>query len=238
MTVKGSHPRLKRPLVQEAVFEIRFETRASWGVLPGRVFEQVKEKFPETEDLPASHLPPEVGPLHLPRHRFLSARRGRMIQLGVGMVSTNHLSYEDYAAFLSDSLHMIEVAYSLGLLTEIGRLGLRYVNSADLDRPWSEILSIRVEAPPEWESEDSVRNFRWVSPADQVGKLTAITSWPVEGDNTRRVVFDLDCFLENPGALDKASLEEWHREAHERVYQAFVSGLMPKYFSSLREEGE
>ena len=47
------------PIV-EAVFEARFVSPEAWTTMPGLLFAQIREKYPEQKDLPLTQLPEEI----------------------------------------------------------------------------------------------------------------------------------------------------------------------------------
>lgn len=120
------------PIV-EAVLEIRFVTSESWLTLPGLLFANIRERYPEQKNLPLSDLPPEMRRLepaftHQPLVQFLS--RDFLIQFGPRVVSlvTKPNQYPGWTAFAEEMRWLLSQLQTLGFISEGERLGVRYIN--------------------------------------------------------------------------------------------------------------
>ena len=227
------HPRLRTPLIVEAVFELRYSSRTPYGILPGQLFELMKQTFPVAEELPAAQIALDVAPAPFARHRFRTSDGTRMVQLGQGMVSVNHTGYVGYDTFRQDIDPLLAACGKLSLLTALERLGLRYINRAPLDQPWSEIVTYQVTAPAAVESRDSARRFTWRTGLDELGALQTTVAWPVPiQDHPPALVLDFDASVQLKAARVETILE-WIDEAHNTIYEAFKSSLQPDYFKKL-----
>ena len=234
MTGSGSHPPLAHLPLAEAVFEIRFPPKKQFGVLPGRMLDRLGGSFPQDEEQPLAQVPAEMGPPHAPRHRFVSEDGGRMCQLGTGMVSLNHTTYVGYDLFQEDSRRIAEIAKDLDLVGTVDRLGLRYINRIQIDRPWEEIITTRVAAPEILEDWATSHTFRWGTRRDNLGTLTTAISWPVDHDGKEHIVIDLDMYQEPSRPMETEAIMDWHRQAHEGIYQTFTACLTEPFFSFLK----
>lgn len=213
---------------------MRFAPRPPYGILPGQLYDLIKAEFPEPEELAAAQVPIELDVAPLPRHRFRSADGHRMVQTGIGLVSINCTQYTGYESFRADVERVLEAALQLRLLTEIRRLGLRYINRAPLDRPWTDILTYTIKAPPIVEEPATARRFAWRTELEGKGVLQTVIAWPL-ADNVKgpAVVLDFDCFAEDGQVNSRNGILQWIDESHERIYNAFRDSLTDDYFKSL-----
>ncbi|MHC1765444.1 MAG: TIGR04255 family protein [Verrucomicrobiia bacterium] len=120
------------PIV-EAIFESRFVSPEPWATMPGLLFAQIRDKYPEQKTLPVAHLPEELrrhepALIHLPLIQFLSA--GFLIQLGPRVVSlvTKPNAYPGWAAIEQELRWLLERLKLAGFIGETERLSARYVD--------------------------------------------------------------------------------------------------------------
>ena len=78
---------------------------------------------------------------------FLNEDESRMFQLGVGVLSINHVAYDGFEDFLQDCRDVLEIALNANFIPNVSRIGLRFINKAPLDRKWDEITQISINAP-------------------------------------------------------------------------------------------
>lgn len=230
------HPKLARPLVREALFEVRFETTKPYGIVPGQLFQHLQGTFPNTRELPLAQMPVDIGPPHIVRHQFLSTNGERLFQIGKDVLSINHVAYVDYDTFSRDCDRVLSVAIEIGLLDTVDRLGLRYINKAPLDRAWDEMVSFRLCAPGVIEKTAKRYQCRWISMFEGIGELATNASWPVdEPEGGPVLVLDFDHYVEKPTVPE--NVHNWRHKAHENIYEAFCASLQPDYFAFLSHGG-
>jgi uncharacterized protein (TIGR04255 family) len=231
--LKMPHARLSRPTVVEAVFEMRFESRSPYGVLPGRLYEHLQQEFPNVVQLDAANLP-----LDLPmapaivRHRFVADEPSRMYQTGQDVVSVNHTSYTTYDDFRADTERVVSALLLLEEVLSIKRLGLRYINRAPLNRPYDEILAIRYEIPPPLAGRiaKQVAQFEFTFDEDRLRLVIA----DVQVDDEKLIQFDLDFMRESPfEPIAGDAVLGWLDTAHEHVYDAFTTVMTRDYLEEI-----
>lgn len=233
--VGETHPRLKKQLVTEALLEVRFAPPViPYGIIPGILYEALKRYFPKAVELPAAQLPIGIMPDTFVRHRFQSEDEGRMYQIGVGVLSVNHIRYEGFDKFVADCRAVLEVVEQAGMITKIERLALRYINTAQLDRPWSEMIQIRVDAPEVILKDVRAQEFKWFTRFTDTGVLSTTIAWPIEGGGSPSLVIDLDHFYEVTNPMTIEQVLKWVHAAHENVYAVFQSSLTSQFFNELR----
>lgn len=120
------------PIVQ-AIFEARFVSPQPWATMPGLLFAQIREKYPEQKNLPLAQLPEEMrrqdpALLILPLIQFLSD--SFLIQLGprvVGLV-TKPNAYPGWSAIKQELQWLLDRLKAAGFVGETERLSTRYID--------------------------------------------------------------------------------------------------------------
>ena len=120
------------PIV-EAIFETRFVSPEPWTTMPGLLFAQIREKYPEQKTLPVAQVPEELrrqdpALIHLPLIQFLS--ESFLIQLGPRVVSlvTKPNSYPGWMAIERELGWLLERLKAAGVIGETERLSARYID--------------------------------------------------------------------------------------------------------------
>lgn len=229
-----AHPRLSRPPLVEAVFEIRFSTDMAYGLFPGRLFDQLDDLFPEVEELQAAGLPPDIPFPAIVRHRFKSMDGSKLFQTGHGVLSVNHVAYSQYGAFRDDVQRVIEAVKSLEAVKEVRRLGLRYINQMVLDREWSTITTLTDRVPEGVSSKIHSRRFQYGLDFEPDRMNLGLGSVDKNGES--RLQLDLDFFREGEAlpVLEPQVVLEWLDMAHEHIYEVFSSSLTQEYMKEIR----
>jgi len=228
-----AHPRLQKPPLIEAVFELRFSTDVAYGLIPGRMFDELREVFPQVEELPTATLPLDVPFPALVRHRFRSGDGSKLLQTGHGVLSVNHLAYSQYNDLRADVARVIEAVIKLALAKEVRRVGLRYINQMTLDRPWASITTLTDKVPEAVGARIRDRRFHYTLEYQPDRMNMALAN--VTGDGRDKLQVDLDFFrgeVDLPQMQNQAILE-WLDVAHERVYEAFTSLLTEEYLREI-----
>jgi uncharacterized protein (TIGR04255 family) len=125
------------PIV-EAIFETRFVSPQPWATMPGLLFAQIREKYPEQKNLPVAQLPEEVrrqnpALLVLPEIQFFSDNF--LIQLGPRVVSlvTKANAYPGWPKIEQELTWLVERLNMAGFVGETEQLGARYIDFFDKD---------------------------------------------------------------------------------------------------------
>lgn len=120
------------PIV-EAILELRFITSESWRTLPGLLFAQIRERYPEQKDLPLAQFADEIRRhepafTYQPLVQFLS--RDFLIQFGPRVVSlvTKPNQYPGWAAVEKEMTWLLTQLQTISFVAEGERLGVRYIN--------------------------------------------------------------------------------------------------------------
>jgi uncharacterized protein (TIGR04255 family) len=120
------------PIV-EAIFEARFVSPQPWATMPGLLFAQIREKYPEQKTLAVAQMPEELrrqepALQHLPLIQFLSDTF--LIQLGPRVVSlvTKPNTYPGWSAIEQELKWLLERLKAAGFVGETERLSARYID--------------------------------------------------------------------------------------------------------------
>lgn len=120
------------PIV-EAVLEIRFITEEAWSVLPGLLYNRIREHYPEKIELPLSQLPEdfrrrEAHLTYQPLIQFLG--QDFVIQFGPRVVSlvTKPDAYPGWQRIRKELAWLLEALKAAAFISEGERLGVRAIN--------------------------------------------------------------------------------------------------------------
>ncbi len=230
-----THPRLAHPPLVEALFEMRFQPKSPYTLLPGRLYDQLADSFPDAEELNVGipiQLPPIPGMPPIVRHRFSRDQNTRMYQVGPGVLSINHTDYSTFEFFLEDIRRVISALLKLGHAGGVTRLGLRYINRMPLDRPVVDIVVAKFELPAILQ--DHAQGWTAVAELAFGDDTMNVACATVNADGREMLQLDTDLFRDAiPDALGFDAIIEWIERAHERVYQVFVAMLQPHYFEEI-----
>ncbi len=230
----SAHPRLSKPPLVEAVFEIRFSTETAYGLIPGRMFDELSEIFPQVEELQTASLPLDVPLPVLVRHRFRSQDGTKLFQTGQGVLSVNHVAYTHYDDLRADTERVIAALIRLQVASGIHRLGLRYINQVALDRDWSSITTL-TDSVPETITK-KIRDRRFHYGLDYTPDRMNLAVGNLTSNGQEKLQLDIDFFRENEQLppLNADSVLGWLDKAHEHVYEVFTSLLTEEYLGEIR----
>ena len=118
--------------ILEAVLEIRFVTGMDWAFLPGLLYTQIKERYPNSEKLPIADMPEEIfrsdpNLTYAPRMKFVG--RGFVIQFGPRVVSLlTQGEYPGWRRVNDELVWLLGQLENAGFIHEGERLGMRYID--------------------------------------------------------------------------------------------------------------
>lgn len=125
--------RIARCPIVEAIFDARFVSPQPWTTMPGLLFAQIRERYPEQKDLPLAQLPEEVrrqdsALVFLPLVQFLG--ESFSIQLGPRVVAllTKPNVYPGWSAIKEELTWLIKKLKAAGFVGETERLAARYID--------------------------------------------------------------------------------------------------------------
>jgi uncharacterized protein (TIGR04255 family) len=229
--------------ILEAVFEVRFTSAASWSTLPGLLYGQIREKYPEQTVLPLSEIPENVrmqdpALAHLPLLRFSGP--AFHVQAGPRMVSlgTRLFEYPGWSAIQEELTWLLDKIRCAGIVNETERIGVRYIDFFPEEIRPELLLSVRIGDNPLVESEVSA------TAALRKGAVNIRLQFTNSAIVTERrapkkgVVLDMDAWF---GPLDAdlfANGLERFDEAHQTIKGVFFGLLAPPFLDRLKPSYE
>lgn len=128
----------KKPSIQEAIFEAKFNYDTDFSVTtPGEIFEKVKNNYPKKQDI--KHVPIYLdNPDNIQQPPFLiqvpliQARKeddSELLQVGPGIAVANRLKYSSWEDFIPAIRTILEVYLVSAKPKMVTRIGTRYINS-------------------------------------------------------------------------------------------------------------
>lgn len=226
--------------ILEAILEVRFVTPTPWSVLPGLLFQQIRDRYGEPANLPLANMPEEIRRLephfvHLPLISFEGTQF--LIRLGPRVISlSSRGDYPGWSAVQAEMSWLVGRIREAGFFAEGERLGMRYIDffSGDIFpnlriRPVcadTGVEGVEISMTLAFEREDfQARLILNNSVAADIG-----------GQVKNGSVFDLDLSL-GAGRFDffTNGLECFER-AHRHNKEIFFGLLEPEFLSTLSPE--
>ncbi len=136
-----------KPLV-EAIVEMRWgqemQPDPTYPIVVGRLYERVKQEYPQIEDLPVAQVPVELT-VHMVRHRFRTSKGGwPLVQIGPGVFTVNDTEgyhWDDFSKRVKDLLPKLYDAFSASETPRVRSVLLRYINAHPIDYPAENLLT-------------------------------------------------------------------------------------------------
>jgi uncharacterized protein (TIGR04255 family) len=224
--------------ILEAAFEARFVSPQPWATMPGLLFAQIREKYPEQKTLPVAQLPEELrrqdpALMILPQIQFLSS--SFVIQLGPRVVSlvTKLNAYPGWSAIAVELEWLVERLKAAGFVGETERLGARYIDFFGGDVFSALRFGLQIdEKPLEGLQTDITTFLRRDALSVRLhvsnGAIVAAKEGPASGS-----ILDIDAWF---GSLDvdlfRNGLERF-AEAHHAIKGMFFGLIKPEMLSKL-----
>lgn len=218
-----SNPPLKKPPLQEAVFEIRFPTVQDYALLAGGMAVSHKNDFQVVEKLESAEFPVFVQVLGLVKHRFSTEDRRKLFQTGADVISVNIINYEGFNSFRDDIKSILSSSENFGvILKNPQRISLRYINRFKSIKNPS--LTLNIQPPFPNKNFDNTR-FLQIREVEDIGNdgilVNTVFHFPVDETD---LILDIDAFFENPGGeWDIEMILAWTTKAHDIIWHKFTT---------------
>ena len=230
MTKNNVNPKLTKSPLSEVLVELRYTPPQEISLLIGKLSQQLNE-YPVFENLMVPDFPistPEFDKLI--RYRFYNESKSKLYNLGKGVISVNSLTYGGFDEFLADVNTVLIKHRELTTVEKITRVGLRYINKIQVDRPIADILAVGFDLPKI--ISDIEKGFNFTSSGEiENGALT--TRILTSTTNKSELIIDFDFYKNDFGEYDLDNINEWIDCGHDVIYNAFKSLLVPNYFKEL-----
>lgn len=228
--------------ILEAIMEVRFVTEEDWEVLPGLLFNLVRERYPVKKTLSLSQIPSDIRkkvPELTYRALLQFERENFVIRFGprVFALATKG-DYPGWPAFRSEMEWLLKRVEEAGFITEGERLGLRYMDFFEGRGRLFDLLTAKV----------FFGDYPVSGPELQVSKVLRREPFQArlvlnDGVTVRRGgavvqggLLDLDVWLSAQHfGLFNDGLEQFDK-GHDLNKQVFFGLLDPSYLESLKPE--
>ena len=234
----------------EVVCEFRFAEGSDWDLtMPGRLYERLREDFPETQSHSSLHFKVDadeqrVAQVSEERARFVRRDGTALVQVAQHLLAVNHLrpypGWADYRRLVGDTL---SVYRKVAAPDALERLGLRYINRIAV--PFDEqdfTLNDYIKAVPQVPEAIPRRLYRHFMRLEVAFDtppgilLLQSGSMPPDEDGQIPLVLDIEFATKEGEAPALDACAEWLDGAHEQVSRAFEACLGEKS-RPLFEEG-
>lgn len=252
-------PLTKAPLI-EAIFEIKWQLKAvhpglqsdpHYGLLLGRVYDRLVDRYPLHEQLPTASIPTEmVG--GMVQHRFRSGKdKWPLVQLGPGVFTVNDTDKYTWVDFEERVINGVNILFNVypdkqGL--KVNNLRLRYINAIefrfdeeDIFEFLREQMKINISLHPPLFEDTGVQRapqnfdckfaFKCVKPSDAIIQLRLARG---SKQNSDALIWETVVETEGDNVPDLPSgLKPWLDSAHAVVedwFFALIEGDLQKRF--------
>lgn len=225
------------PIV-EAIFEVRFVPRQPWENLPGLLYAQIRDRYPEQKNLPLLQMPEELrrqqpGLRHQPLIQFFG--KEFLIQIGprmAGLVTKPH-SYPGWDRIREELEWLLERLKAAEIIQETERLSARYVDFIEGNLFRKMNLNLQVAGQPVMDAHTDVTTILRQGPLSI--RLAASNGAIVgAGDSAKSgSVLDVDAWF---GALDVDLFENGltrFADAHRAIKSLFFGLMKEDFLNSL-----
>lgn len=225
------------PIV-EAIFEARFVSPQPWATMPGLLFAQIRNRYPEQKSLPVSQMPEEMrrqdpNLIILPLMQFLS--ESFLIQLGPRVVSlvTKPNAYPGWQAIEKELKWLLERLKEAGFVAETERISARYVDFFQGDVFKAFRLGLQINDKPLRGAQTDITTFLKRGSLSVRLQATNAAIVATKDGPTAGSVLDIDAWF---GPLDADifgnGLERF-AEAHYAIKGMFFGLIKPGFLSKL-----
>jgi len=240
--------KLKTPPLIEALCEFRFIPGSPWDwVLPGQLYDRIKGEFPIRSQIERMGVEVQSAPRAKPiatihtgpeRVQLKRADGSAMVQVGFNLLAINHLRpYTSWTEFLALIMRIFDDYQGIAGKNELERIGLRYINHLLVPEN-AEIGDVIALAPPltgnlvrpiqafyqryeiEEDNPEGVLIHQTGTIQDELGKPLFVLDLDFGSTRVQNLIYPQE-------------VREWLNQAHDRVYDAFVSSLNPILYSAL-----
>ena len=237
----------EEPLI-ETLWEIRFSSaRPSVAdLLPGLVFKELPDKYPNIIRLPAADIPAPIveqdpSLKYVPKIRLEGGNQA--VQIGEHVISLScRRPYPGWETFSKDIRSVIEIVQNIGLIDRLERFSLKYVNLIDIVQPPDltclnvdlKIASYSIDIQPvllrtEIKRNNIVHYIQIVSPAE--------ASLPGE-PRLRGVLLDIDSIRHLNENESWSVVDSQLDDVHLSSKEVFFNLLTPNTIDNLEPEYE
>jgi uncharacterized protein (TIGR04255 family) len=225
------------PIV-EAIFEARFVSPQPWETMPGLLFAQIREKYPEQKTLPLAQVPEEIrrhDPKLLLQPLIQFASEHFLIRLGPRAISlvTKPNAYPGWSVIEPELGWLMERVKAAGFVGETERVGARYIDFFRGDVFTMLHLGLQINGQPLLGRQTAVttilrRGLLAIRLKAINGAIVATKEGPKPGS-----VLDVDAWFGSRDADLFGNGLERFREAHQTIKGLFFGLITPEVLAKL-----
>jgi uncharacterized protein (TIGR04255 family) len=225
------------PIV-DSVVELRFISSIFPNAVFGLIFSSLQADFPNVEKLPILQIPEQLRDSdpnfkYKAQYRLIS-RDGFSVQIGPDvLVIGAPIPYPGWSSFFEKIKLVIENVYNTGVIEEVIRLGVRFINFFDLDIFENINLEISIDS-----TSHKSRNTQLRTEIEKDGFLNTLNI----ANNARQTIvnkkdrigsiIDIDTFKEYKNEDFKKIFETEIEYAHKSEKEIFFNLLKTEYLES------
>jgi uncharacterized protein (TIGR04255 family) len=228
------------PLVDSTI-ELRFRTSVEPGAVFGIVYNAFRNEYPKVDKMPILNFPEQIrlvdpNMVYQPWYRLQNG--GLVLSVGPRLVALGKAGeYPGWTLFSDRVHHVVETVRRLGIVDQIERIGLRYINFFDFDIFDKIKLRVAINDTPVTNNQTLVRVIipgrRYTSQLH----VTNEASITVKGSDRKGSIIDIDTSLETDLKdflkNSKSIIEEGHNEEKKVFFTLpkddFLQTLNPEY---------
>ncbi|MDX9736292.1 MAG: TIGR04255 family protein [Thermoanaerobaculia bacterium] len=218
--------------VREVVFEIRFPGEPAVECRRDKLFELVRQDFPNVQ-VPAPG-PAVAGHSALLPYKFAATNGSRSLLCALNLFAFSSSLYPGFRPFRDEALRYLGLFQEVVPLGRLSRTGLRYVNVIPLPpgSPVHELLDVSLSLGSYTPGE--LRNLALSLEIPRPSGTLTMRLGPLAGSDQPMLVLDFD--YAKTGDLDVAHLPEYLQESHDETKRLFEGLITQSYRAYL--EGE
>jgi uncharacterized protein (TIGR04255 family) len=241
--------RLKKEPLLEAIWEIRFSGAQSAvaDLLPGMLFKSFPGKYGKASKLPVADIPAplvehNLNLRYVPKIRLEGA--DQTIQIGDHVVSlSRRRPYSGWATFSADIRELAEAVRETGLVGQLERFSLKYIDLIELEKPVGlallnlelkmgeyELAGKPVQLRTEIKENDLIHIIQIISPAE--------VALPGTEARLKGALVDIDSIRPIADGESWGVLYQRLDEVHASCKKMFFNILKPETIEALQPEYE
>lgn len=226
--------------IDRAFFEVRFVSDVA-SEIPGMIYSRIREDYEKMPRSPVAQIPEELRDRD-PNLRFLPTDnyQSESFVLGLGNhsanLSTHSFRYPGWSGFLPEIQNILEILLNAGILREVERFGLRYVNFFPNENVWPRLkLKVTLDGSSLPDGNLYLRNQireKGLESMTQVG-YPAYRSEGAAGQPGSGTVIDVDVSTQEVTLEASSGWHEIVKSLHDLEKRSFFALLSQEFLESL-----
>ncbi len=236
----------KKPAIQEAIFEAKFNYDSFDFAVPGQIFEKIKSEYPNKQDIKHEFFfletdkaicPSSAPTIQAPLMRARKIDNSELLQFGPGIAVANKLKYSTWEDFIPSIKKIVSAYLDAAKPLTLTRVGMRYINSfltPELATNISDYFKIVIDVP------DSLANLNGfnllltntIKTSESAPIFTVKTKFLTDalnpGESGNKFILDIDCFTIPNIIPDIDNIITLASQAHDTLGEFFENLITDK----------